>query len=77
MSFLKNLKEAVGFLISKFKEENLLALEDASHVIYVAHNYSKDKKAVKGLNSLKSLSLAKAYYHLFGDNHKACYCWWC
>ena len=48
MSFIKNLKEAVGFLISKFKEENLLALEDASHVIYVAHNYSKDKKAVTG-----------------------------
>ena len=77
MSFRKNLKEAVGFQILKFKEENLLALEVASHVIYVAHEYSKDKKAVKGLNSLISISLAKAYYHLFGVNHKACYYWRC
>ena len=77
MSFRKNLKEAVGFQILKFKEESLLALKVASHVIYVAHEYSKDKKAVKGLNSLISISLAKAYYHLFGVNHKACYYWRC
>ena len=77
MSFIKNLKEAVGFKNLKFKEGNLLALEDTSHVIYLAHEYSKDKEAVKGLNSLTSISLAKASFHLFGVNHKACYCWWC
>ena len=47
------------------------ALEAASH------EYSKDKKAVKGLNLLTSISVSKAYYPLFGVNHKACYCWWC
>ena len=71
MSFIENLKEAVGFQILKLKEENLLALE------VVPHGYSKDKKAVKGLNLLTSISVAKAYYHLFGVNHKVCYCWCC
>ena len=75
MSFIKDLKEAVGFQILKYKERDLFALEDASHVIYAAHEYCKNKKSVKGLDSLTTKS--KAYYWLFGLNHKTCNCWRC
>ena len=79
MSFIKNLKQAVAFGILKGKEENLFALEDASHVIYAPDEYNKDKglKTVKGLDKLTSISLAKAYYYLFTVNHKVCDCWQC
>ena len=66
MSFVKNLKQAVAFGILKVKEENLFALEDASHVIYPPDEYNKGKglKTVKGLDKLTSISLA-------------CDCWRC
>ena len=79
MFFVKNLKQAVAFQTLKVKEENFFPLKDASHVIYAADEYNKDKdlKAVKGLDQLTSISLAKAYYYLFAVNHKACDCWRC
>ena len=79
MFFVKNLKQAVAFQILKVKEKNLLPLEDASHVIYAADEYNKDKglKAEKSLDKLTSISLAKNYYYLFAVNHKACDCWRC
>ena len=77
MSFIKDLKEALDFQILKYKERDLFALENASHVIYAAHEHCKNIKAVKGLDSLTTISLAKAYYCLFGLNHKACHCWQC
>ena len=77
MSFIKDLKEAVGFQILKYKERDLFPLEDASHVIYAAHEYCENKKSVKGLDSLTTKSLTKASYCLFGLNHKTCDCWRC
>ena len=52
MFFVKNLKQAVAFQTLKVKEENFFPLKDASHVIYAADEYNKDKdlKAVKGLD---------------------------
>ena len=77
MSFIKDLKEAVGFQILKYKERDLFVLENASHFIYAAHEYCENKKAVEGLDSLTTISLDKAYYCLLGLNHKAFNYWQC
>ena len=78
MSFLKNLKEAIGFQYLKIIEDELIALEDASHIMFAVDEFVNKEKAKKVLNSLTSLSLAKAYWHLFVhvDRHN-CNCWQC
>ena len=78
MSFLKNLKEATGFQYLKIIEDELIALEDASHIMFAVDEFVNKEKAKKVLNSLTSLSLAKAYWHLFVhvDRHN-CNCWLC
>ena len=78
MSFLKNLKEATGFQYLKIIEDELIALEDASHIMFAVDEFVNKEKAKKVLNSLTSLSLAKAYWHLFVhvDCHN-CNCWLC
>ena len=78
MSFLKNLKEATGFQHLKIIEDELIALEDASHIMFAVDEFVNKEKAKKVLNSLTSLSLAKAYWHLFVhvDCHN-CNCWLC
>ena len=78
MSFLKNLKEATGFQYLKIIEDELIALEDASHIMFAVDEFVNKEKAKKVLNSLTSISLAKAYWHLFVhvDRHN-CNCWQC
>ena len=78
MSFLKNLKEATGFQHLKIIEDELIALEDASHIMFAVDEFVNKEKAKKVLNSLTSISLAKAYWHLFVhvDRHN-CNCWQC
>ena len=78
MSFLKNLKEATGFQYLKIIEDELIALEDASHIMFAVDGFANTEKAKKVLNSLTSISLAKAYWHLFVhvDCHN-CNCWLC
>ena len=78
MSFLKNLKEAIGFQYLKIIEDELIALEDASHIMFAVNEFVNEEKAKKVLNSLTSISLAKAYWHLFvhEDRHN-CNCWQC
>ena len=78
MSFLKNLKEATGFQYLKIIEDELIALEDASHIMFAVNEFVNEEKAKKVLNSLTSISLAKAYWHLFVhvDRHN-CNCWQC
>ena len=78
MSFLKNLKEAIGFQHLKVIEYKLIALEDASQIMFVVDEFVNEEKAKKILNSLTSISLAKAYWHLFVhvDRH-SCNCWQC
>ena len=78
MSFLKNLKEATGFQYLKIIEDELIALEDASHIMFAVNEFVNEEKAKKVLNSLTSISLAKAYWHLFvhKDRHN-CNCWQC
>ena len=78
MSFLKNLKEAIGFQYLKIIEDELIALEDASHIMFAVNEFVNEEKAKKVLNSLTSISLAKAYWHLFVyvDRHN-CNCWQC
>ena len=78
MSFLKILKEAIGFQQLKIIEDELIALEDASHIMFAVDEFVNKEKAKKVLNSLTSISLAKAYWHLFVhvDCHN-CNCWLC
>ena len=78
MSLLKNLKEAIGFQHLKVIEDELIALEEASHIMFAVDEFVNKEKAKKVLNSLTSLSLAKAYWHLFVhvDCHN-CNCWLC
>ena len=78
MSFLKNLKEATGFQHLKIIEDELIALEDASHIMFAVNEFVNEEKAKKVLNSLTSISLAKAYWHLFvhEDRHNW-NCWQC
>ena len=78
MSFLKNLKEAIGFQYLKIIEDELIALEDASHIMFAVNEFVNEEKAKKVLNSLTSISLAKAYWHLFVhvDRHN-CNSWQC
>ena len=76
MSFLKNLKEAIGFQYLKIIEDELIALEDASHIMLAVDEFVVEEKARKVLNPLTSTSLSKAYLHLFVhvDRHN-CNCW--
>ena len=76
MSFLKNLKEATGFQYLKIIEDELIALEDASHIMLAVDEFVVEEKARKLLNPLTSTSLSKAYLHLFVhvDRHN-CNCW--
>ena len=78
MSFLKDLKEAIGFHYLKIIEDELIALEDASHILFALDEFVNKEKAKKVLNSLTSISLAKAYWHLFFhvDRHNF-NCWQC
>ena len=59
MSFLKNLKETIGFQYLKIIEDKLIALEDASHIMFAVDELVNKEKAKKVLDSLTSL--AKAY----------------
>ena len=56
----------------------MIALEDASHIMFAVDEFANTEKAKKVLNSLTSISLAKAYWHLFVhvDRHN-CNCWQC
>ena len=47
MSFLKNLKEAIGFQYLKIIEDELIALEDASHIMFAVDEFAKSKKQKK------------------------------
>ena len=78
MSFLKDLEKAIGFQYFKIIEDELIALEDASHIMFALNEFVNEEKAKKVLNSLTSISLAKAYWHLFVhvDLHN-CNCWQC
>ena len=78
MSFLKNLKEATGFQYLKIIEDELIALEDASHIMFAVDEFVNKEKGKKVLNSSTSISIAKAYWHLFVhvDCHN-CNCWQC
>ena len=67
MSFLKDLEEAIGFQYLKTIEDELIALEDASQIMFALDEFVNEEKAKKVLNSLTSISLAKAYWHLFVD----------
>ena len=52
MSFLKNFKEAIGFQHLKVIEYELIALEDASHIMFAVDEFVNKGKAKKKLNSL-------------------------
>ena len=56
----------------------MIALEDASHIMFAVDEFVNKEKAKKVLNSLTSISLVKAYWHLFVhvDRHN-CNCWQC
>ena len=47
MSFLKNLKEAIGFQYLKIIEDELIALEDASHNMLAVDEFVVEEKARK------------------------------
>ena len=78
MSFLKNLKEAIGFQYLKIIEDELIALEDASHIMFAVDEFVNKEKAKKVLNYLTSISLTRAHWLLFVhvDRHN-CNCWQC
>ena len=44
MPFIKNLKDVIAFKLWKIKEDELLALEDASDIIYGVDNLVDEKK---------------------------------
>ena len=77
MPFIKNLKDVIAFKLLKIKVDKLLALEDASDIIYAVDNFVDEKKAKETLKSLTSISVAKGYCHLYGFNHIGCACWRC
>ena len=66
MPFIKNLKDVIAFKLLKIKADKLLALEDASDIIYAVDNFVDEEKAKETLNLLTSISVAKGYYHLYG-----------
>ena len=78
MSFVKNLKEAIGFAYLKVIEYQLISLEDASHIMFAVDEFANEEKVKKVLNSLTSISLGKGYWHLFVhvDRHN-CNCLQC
>ena len=47
MSFLKNFKEAIGFQHLKVIEYELIALEDASHIMFAVDEFVNEGKAKK------------------------------
>ena len=47
MSFLKNLKEAIGFQHLKVIEYKLIALEDASQIMFAVDEFVNEEKAKK------------------------------
>ena len=61
MSFLKILKEGIGFQHLKIIEDESIALSDASHIMFAADEFVNKEKAKKVLNYLTSISLTKAY----------------
>ena len=78
MSFLKNLKEAIGFQHLKVIEYELIALEDASHIMFAVDEFVNEGKAKKKKKFFDSISLAKAYWYLFVHvDHHNCSCWQC
>ena len=78
MSFFRNLEEAIGFQHLKIIEDELIPLEDASHIMFAVDEFANKEKAKKVLNSLTSISLAKAYWHLFVHmDHHNCNSWQC
>ena len=47
MSFLKDLKEAIGFHCLKIIEDELIALEDPSHILFALDEFVNEEKAKK------------------------------
>ena len=47
MSFLKNFKEAIGFQHLKIIEDELIALENASHIMFAVDEFVNKEKAKK------------------------------
>ena len=45
MPFIKNLKDVIAFKLLKIKVDKLLALEDASDIIYAVDNFVDEKKS--------------------------------
>ena len=57
-------------------KDELIALEHASHIMFAVDEFNNKEKAKTKLNSLTSISLAKAYGHLFVHvDHHYCNCW--
>ena len=78
MSFLQNLEVVVAFQHLKVLKYELVALGDSFHIMFAVDEFNNEEKTKKILNSLTSISLAKAYWHLFVhiDRHY-CNCWQC
>ena len=53
------------------------SLEKDFDVIYATNYFLDEEELKKTLNSLTSISLAKAYYHFFEYRHIGCWCWRC
>ena len=62
--------------MAKKKIENKKVLVAAFHIVS-ATDHCINKRTQSILNSLTSLSLAKAYYSLFQLEHFGCWCYYC